>query len=116
MPGSIYRLPDDLSLQRGITYTILPDGRSLRVPAMNRLIVRSQAESHTEDEGRDLVQALQDIIQGKAPVRGRASFNKRGVASRLGGPRRVRGGPAPFEPGDQLLRPLMEGGQKLVES
>ena len=45
MPGTIYRLPDDMSLQRGITYTFLPDGRSLRVPAMNRLDVRAAAQT-----------------------------------------------------------------------
>ncbi len=80
MPGTIFRLPDITSLQRGITYTILPDGKSIRVPAMSRLDVRANAESHQEKEGGDIMQALQDIIAGKKTVPGRAHFNRRGQA------------------------------------
>lgn len=80
MPGTIFRLPDITSLQRGITYTILPDGRSIRVPAMTRLTVRANAESHHKKEGDDIVQALQDLLAGKKPVDGRARFNRRGQA------------------------------------
>jgi hypothetical protein len=75
MPGTIFRLPDITSLQRGITYTILPDGRSIRVPAMTRLTVRANAESHRGKEGDDIMQAA-----GKKPVDGRARFNRRGQA------------------------------------
>ena len=79
MPGTIFRLPDDRALQRGITYTFLPDGRRTVVPAMSRLDVRAHAQSHDENEHSDIVQALQDILQGRKPVPGRA-LNRRGVA------------------------------------
>ena len=115
--GTIYRLPDDLSLQRGITYTILPDGRNLRVPAMNRLVVRSQAQSHDDNEGNDIVQALQDMLKGKKPVKGRARFNRHGIVHRpLHGHVPMHGGPAVMDPGEQLLRPVeLVGGGGLDE-
>ena len=62
MTGTIFRLPDDMHLQRGITYTILPDGRSVRVPSMNKLQVHASAQSHDEDDDHDMMQALQDIL------------------------------------------------------
>ena len=62
MPGTIYRLPDDLTLQRGITYTFLPDGRALRVPSMNRMSVRAAAQGHQENEDSDVVEALTQLI------------------------------------------------------
>jgi hypothetical protein len=65
MEGTIFRLPDDTTLQRGVTFTILPDGRSLRVPAMSRLSVRAASQSHEEDGGRDVMQALKDMLKGK---------------------------------------------------
>ena len=65
MPGSIYRLQDDRRLQRGITYTIMPDGKGLRVPANTRLGVRAAAESHERDQHADIMQALTDILKGK---------------------------------------------------
>ena len=117
MVGTIFRLPDQMFLKRGVTYTILPDGRSLLVPAMNRLNVRSQSESHREDQGHDIVQALESILSGKKPVAGTARFNRRGIAH--GGAHQLerrgpgRGGPAPFA--DQGLRPMMEGGQEIAE-
>jgi hypothetical protein len=97
MPGSIYHLPDDTSLQRGITYTILPDGRSIRVPAMNRLDVRASAQGHQEGQDGDIMQALQQILTGK---RGKASFDGQGRArrGRRGAPvgrRAPERGPAP---------------------
>jgi len=67
MEGTIFRLPDDRQLQRGVTFTILPDGRSLRVPAMNRIDVRAASQSHQESEGQDMMQALKDILKGKKP-------------------------------------------------
>ena len=112
MPGTIYRLPDDLTLQRGITYTFLPDGRSMRVPAMNRLDVRAAAQGHQEDEDKDIIQALQQILKGKRQTGGAPRFNEQGRAHRLaperGGPagRRgaVRGPPARREVDGQGLR------------
>jgi len=88
MPGTIYRLPDDTTLQRGITYTFLPDGRSIRVPAMNRLDVRAAAQGHQEGEDGDIMQALQQILSGK---RGKASFDGQGRARRAPADRRERG-------------------------
>ena len=81
MVGTYYKLPDETSLQRGITYTILPDGRSLRVPSMSKLEVRAQSQSHNEDGDHDMMQALQDILMGKKPVAGRARMNQRGQAA-----------------------------------
>lgn len=78
--GTIYRLPDDMHLQRGITFTIMPDGRSLRVPAMSRMQVRADSQSHEENGDHDVMQALTDILQGKKPVPGRARHNRRGQA------------------------------------
>ena len=80
MVGTYYKLPDETSLQRGITYTIMPDGRSLRVPSMSKLEVRAQSQSHNEDGDHDMMQALQDILMGKKPVAGRARMNQRGQA------------------------------------
>ena len=101
MPGSIYRRLDDTSLTRGITYTYFPDGRRVRVPAMNRMIVRAHAESHANDEASDALQALQDLLTGKKPVPGRARLNRRGVAhgGRINPDNRdIRGPPARDEP------------------
>jgi len=89
MPGTIYRLPDDTTLQRGITYTFLPDGRSIRVPAMNRLDVRAAAQGHQEGEDGDIMQALQQILSGK---RGKASFDGQGRARRAPADRRAAPG------------------------
>ena len=84
MTGTIFRLPDDMRLQRGITYTIMPDGRSLRVPTMNRMQVRAESESHEQDQGKGMMQALQDILKGKKPVPGRVHHNRRGRAHHVG--------------------------------
>ena len=111
MVGTIFRLPDEMQLQRGITFTILPDGRSLRVPAMSRLEVRAQAQSHEEDDDGKMVQALQDILAGKKPVAGRARINRRGRAHRIGGGRGpMQGGPAPFDPHGGLRPAGLEAG------
>ena len=84
MTGTIFRLPDDMQLQRGITFTILPDGRPLRVPAMSRLQVRAESESHEQDQGKGMMEALQDILKGKKPVRGRVTHNLRGRVHKAG--------------------------------
>ena len=82
MTGTIFRLPDDLTLQRGITYTFLPDGRRMRVPAMNRLDVRAASQGHQENEDSDIMEALQQILTGKKPTAGKARFNNQGRAQR----------------------------------
>ena len=90
-PGSIYRLPDDMSLH-GITYTYLPDGRSMEVPSMNRMMVRASAEGHQEDENQDIMSALQQIISGKRPTAGKARFDHMGRAHVPEGRRAGAGG------------------------
>ena len=84
MPGTIFRLPDDMQLQRGITFTILPDGRSLRVPAMSRMQVRAESQSHEQDQGKGMMEALQDILKGRKPVPGRLRHNRRGRLHAVG--------------------------------
>ena len=100
MPGSIYRMLDDMSLQRGITYTIMPDGKSMRVPAMARITVRANADSHDEDNNHDMMQALTDMLSGKKPVPGRARHNHMGQArgGRVAPARQMRGAPVHFDP------------------
>ena len=110
MPGSIYRLPDDRTLQRGITYTFLPDGRRIRVPAMNRMEVRAESQGHQEGEDGDIMQKLTRLLSGKKdPSRNR----RRGVrgGGRIPGQRAPeRGGMALVDPGEPDhgagLRPL----------
>jgi len=98
--GTIFRLPDDMHLQRGITFTILPDGRSLRVPSMSRMQVRAESQGHEENADHDVMQALTDILQGKKPVAGRARHNRRGQAV---GNRREQDG---IRAGREGLRPV----------
>jgi len=107
MTGTIFRLPDDLTLQRGITYTFLPDGRRMRVPAMNRLDVRAASQGHQENEDSDIIEALQQILTGKKPTAGKARFNRQGRAQRA-----VPPGPMPRRDAHaQGMRriPIMEG-------
>ncbi len=107
-PGSVYSTPDDLSLQRGYTFTFMPDGRMKKVPAMMRQDVRAQSESHAENEGHDIVQALQDLVAGRKPVPGRARFNRHGRAhgNRILEHPGVRGR-GPVHRGHEELRPAV---------
>jgi len=107
MPGTIFRLPDDLTLQRGITYTFLPDGRRIQVPSMNRLEVRASAQGHQDDEDADIAEALQQLLTGK---RGKASFNKMGRAERVGA--RRQHGSGRVAPGGGLPSDAPKGGQR----
>ena len=104
-PGSVYSTPDDLRLQRGYTFTYMPDGRMLKVPAMMRQNVQALSESHRQDEGHDIVQALQDIIAGRKPVPGRARFNRHGRAH--GNRVYEHRGAGPVHPGHEQLRPAV---------
>ena len=115
MVGTIFRLPDAVQLVRGITFTILPDGRSLRVPAMNRNQVRAQSQGHDDDQSKKIMQALQDVLSGKRPVEGRAAFNRRGTAKTLQRvqQRQIAQAFAPVEGAG--LRPMVEGGQVLAD-
>ena len=91
MTGTIYRLPDDLTLQRGITYTFLPDGRRMRVPAMNRLDVRASAQGHQDNEDEGIAEALKKLLTGKKPTGNDARFDRVGRARR---PHQAAHGPA----------------------
>lgn len=112
MPGTIFRLRDDSRLQRGITYTILPDGKSLRVPDMHRMNVRAAADSHEKDQHGEIMQALTDLLKGKKPVPGRARYNRHGQAhghriQHDPGKGRVRGGPPAHNPNEGLRQANM---------
>ena len=80
MVGTIFRLPDDQSLQRGTTFTILPDGTHKRVPVMHRLDVRAQNQAHANDEHGDIMQALQNILKGRKSMPGEARHDSHGRA------------------------------------
>ena len=84
-PGTIFRLPDIPSLVRGVTFTIMPDGKHQRVPTMNRQVVKAQNQQHADSESGDVMQALQDILQGKKPVDDRARFDHVGRVRRHAG-------------------------------
>jgi len=101
-----------MQLQRGITFTIMPDGQSVRVPAMSRLQVRAESQSHDEDGGHDMMQALADILKGKKPVPGRARNNRFGQAhgNRVEGHRGgIRGDPIQGVRQGGGLRPITQG-------
>ena len=89
-PGTIFRLPDIPSLVRGVTFTIMPDGKHMRVPTMNRQIVKAQNQQHSDNESGDIMQALQDILKGKKPVDDRARFDNVGRVRRGGGRERAQ--------------------------
>ena len=66
--GTIFRLPDIPSLQRGVTFTILPDGSRMRVPVMNRMDVRAHSEKHANGEEDQIMKALHNLMHGKKPM------------------------------------------------
>jgi hypothetical protein len=68
--GTIFRLPDIPSLQRGVTFTILPDGSRMRVPVMNRMDVKAHSEKHAGGEENQIMQALHNLMHGKKPMGG----------------------------------------------
>ena len=103
--GTIYRMPDDpsrvlskprpgrLYMQpvrepvRGVTFTIMPDGKHMRVPVMNRQVVRAANQGHAGNESTDILKALQDIIKGRKPVGDRPRYDGHGRVRRPGGQR-----------------------------
>ena len=85
MPGTIFRLPDITSLQRGITYTILPDGKSIEVPSMSRIMVRAAASTHDENDDSDIIQALSNLVKGKKPPPGRQRQQRGPRGPQIGG-------------------------------
>ena len=114
MPGWVFRMRDNLALQRGVTYTILPDGKRMRVPAMHRLDVRAASQVHSANEGIDIMQALQSILKGKKTLPGQPHFNRRGQVHRRVPAQRehVRGGDAPvgIEPGEGVRQAALVAG------
>ena len=113
MPGTIFRLPDDLTLQRGITYTFLPDGRRIRVPAMNRMQVRAESNSHQEGEDDDIMGALQRMLSGKKGKQFKRKRHGRRVGPARGAGGLKAGGPARFDPGG--ADPVGQGGLRPVQ-
>ena len=105
-------LPDDLSLQRGATIVLLPDGRRIRVPAMSKQNVVAPGDTHNAKDGEDMLKSLQALLSGKkqstkpkaaegfemqrrAPVRinpGRGGPGRVAAAERQEMPRQVVGG------------------------
>ena len=96
--GNWRHLPDDLSLQRGPTIVILPDGRRLRVPAMTKRVVQAPGDEHAAKEGGDIVQALQAMLQGKkAPATPAAQAAAAGQRRRVVPPGRLDQVPQGFQ-------------------
>ena len=113
--GSWRHLPDDLSLQRGPTIVILPDGRRLRVPAMSKRDVIAPGNQHDAKEGEGLLKSLQAILQGKkAPQQaghpGRRHHQRVGPGIR-GGP----GRPAGSSRVEEMPRPIVHSGFKSAD-
>ena len=90
--GTIFRLPDDHVLQRGVTFTILPDGRSMRVPVMNKLQVQAENQKHADDEWGGIMQALQNLIRERKTMPGESRRNAQGGHGRRGRHEGVGGG------------------------
>ena len=100
--GTIFRLPDIVSLVRGITYTILPDGTWMRVPTMNRLDVRAHANKHGENEDDEVMQALHNLLHGKTTNNPYARGRRGKGGGRGRGPRPVRQQPITEVTAEQL--------------
>jgi len=63
--GAIWRLPDDERLQRGYTYTILPDGRMVKVPASLKQKVHAPSQVHEQKHGSEMVELLKSLMEGR---------------------------------------------------
>jgi hypothetical protein len=63
--GTILRLPDDRRLVRGHTYTILPNGRMVKVPAALKQKVSAPAEVHDQEEGAEIMDVLKALMEGR---------------------------------------------------
>ena len=92
--GSWRHLPDDLSMVRGPTIVILPDGRSLRVPAQMKNDVVAPGDKHDADDGNSILQSFQKMLRGMSGGK-RANKQARARASR-----RHAGGRGPLNPLD----------------
>ena len=80
---------------------------------MSRMQVRAESQSHDQDQGKGMMEALQDILKGRKPVPGRPHHNRRGRVGRLGQVFDMRGNDDPYllDP-HEGLRPVA-GGQGL---
>lgn len=64
-PGQIQRLLDIPQLVRGPTLVLLPSGKEIRVPRMERNVVASKAETHDYADGSAKLQGLLKMLSGK---------------------------------------------------
>ena len=75
-------LPDDLRLQRGPTYGILPDGQMVKVPNSVKKQVYAPANGHDQKYGSEMMELLNALLEGrKLPSaeenRGMVNFDRR---------------------------------------
>ena len=82
MPGSIFRLPDDMRLQRGPTLVRLPGGREVRVPATERRSVATPSQQHDMNSAQARMQMMMAILAGKPSHPGPPPGWKHGPAAR----------------------------------
>ena len=73
-PGSIYRLPDIPQLVRGPTLVMLPSGKEIKVPRMERRGVSAPADVHSASEGTNKLQELLKHVMGKQGSSAPAGF------------------------------------------
>jgi len=101
-------MPDDLSLQRGPTIVLLPDGRRIRVPAMSKRNVQAPGDHHSAKDGADVLARLQALLQGKKQPAGPGPLHmgRRRVGDHPGRPQ--AGGAAPID-ADMPRRPQHAG-------
>ena len=110
-------LPDDLSLQRGATIVILPDGRRIRVPSMSKRIVHAPADKHDTEDGEQMLKSLQALLAGKKEEpKAAPGFRRqrRPADARLGG----RGGPGRIAAAErvEMPRPVAGAGGIVAEA
>ena len=84
MKGTIFDLPDNKNLVRGITYTILPDGKHMRVPARHRRMIRAPNTTHARQENLDIMQAMSDMVKNIKPKHDRGQRAPMGGMGRGG--------------------------------
>ena len=110
-------LPDDLSLQRGPTIVILPDGRRLRVPAMSKRSVHAPGNKHDGEDGDNMLKSLQALLSGKRDPRTQPGFQAQGRQRRGAAPAHrldLPTGRSRVQAGD-MPRPVVAGGPIVAE-
>ena len=73
-PGSIYRLLDIPELVRGPTLVLLPSGKEIQVPRMERRDVVAPAEIHSQLQGNAKLQDLLKMLTAKQGPSAPAGF------------------------------------------